>query len=286
MRPSLFRTFRLTLVLFFAFVANLWSQAAVVKRNANLREGPATSFAVIRLLLPNDELSLLEPAPSGNYLHVRTADGAEGWVYGPYVRVLDPMPVVPPGPPEVYGDCPLEGNAVQAFRQASNRLKNRVATPAAGDIDAAITLQAMLQPGSDANRWNSARAARITGFVVDVKAGGTETVNCGATSVLQRDTHIELLIDPNSTAKNRRVIVEVTPRWRAFVGEHQGANWSTAALKTQLLNQWVEFTGWMFFDGEHDDEAENTAPGRATNWRATAWEVHPVTALRVVLNPN
>ena len=39
-------------------------------------------------------------------------------------------------------------------------------------------------------------------------------------------------------------------------------------------------------DGEHADEAENTRPGRARNWRATAWEVHPVTGIEVTARPR
>lgn len=280
------RTLRLSLALLVGLAATLWAQAAVVKRNVNLREGPGTTYDVIQLLLPNHELSLLDPAPSNNYLHVRTADGREGWVYSPNVRVLGTAPAAPTGPVEVYRGCSLEGNAQHEFRRASNRLKNRVTAPDSAEIDVTITLQAMLQPGNDVNRWSSASGARITGYVVDVKPGGIETVNCGETSVLHRDTHIELVANPNATANRQRVVVEVIPRWRAFMLEQPGADWSTPALRTQLLNQWVEVTGWMFFDGEHDDEAENTAPGRAANWRATAWEIHPVTALRVVANPD
>lgn len=82
------------------------------------------------------------------------------------------------------------------------------------------------------------------------------------------------------TGKKKRVIVEVTPRWRAFLAT-QGEDWSTTTLAIRLENRWVRFTGWLFFDGAHDDESENTAPGRAENWRATAWEIHPVTSLRV-----
>jgi hypothetical protein len=44
----------------------------------------------------------------------------------------------------------------------------------------------------------------------------------------------------------------------------------------------VRFKGWLLFDREHADEAENTKPGRAANWRATAWEIHPVTTIEVL----
>jgi hypothetical protein len=54
----------------------------------------------------------------------------------------------------------------------------------------------------------------------------------------------------------------------------------------KLLGRWVKVTGWMLFDVEHQSEAENTAPGRPRNWRATAWEVHPVTAIEIVQRPR
>jgi hypothetical protein len=40
--------------------------------------------------------------------------------------------------------------------------------------------------------------------------------------------------------------------------------------------------GWLLFDREHAGESENTAPGRAANWRATAWELHPVTKIEII----
>ncbi len=44
----------------------------------------------------------------------------------------------------------------------------------------------------------------------------------------------------------------------------------------------VRVTGWMFFDSDHNTEAENTNPGGPKNWRATSWEVHPVTGFEVI----
>ena len=44
----------------------------------------------------------------------------------------------------------------------------------------------------------------------------------------------------------------------------------------------VRVAGWLMFDHEHADEAENTRPGERDNWRATAWEIHPVTAIAVL----
>jgi len=72
----------------------------------------------------------------------------------------------------------------------------------------------MLVPGNDRDRRSDTSGGDIVGYVWDVKVGGIETCNCGATDPARRDTHIELVVDPSNTAATDRVIVEVTPRWR------------------------------------------------------------------------
>jgi hypothetical protein len=88
-----------------------------------------------------------------------------------------------------------------------------------------------------------------------------------------------MILNPMDSAVTRRVTVEVTPRWRAIMAA-QRVDGSTRALRGHLLGRWVRVRGWMLFDAEHKGESENTAPGRPRNWRATAWEVHPVNAYR------
>jgi hypothetical protein len=48
------------------------------------------------------------------------------------------------------------------------------------------------------------------------------------------------------------------------------------------MGHWCEFEGWLYFDVDHDEEAENTNPQRPANWRATSWEIHPVTKITVI----
>lgn len=258
-------------------------QTAVVTRNVNLRAGPSTTFAIIRRLRPPDEVLVLDPQPRHGYYEVRTAGGSHGWVWSRNVHVTPPVSAAPPdslaaGPPAIYRGCPLEGSAVSDGYRASNRLKNRVTAPAAGAIDSAATLEALLSRGGQTD-WSDARGASIVGYVLHVKEGGEETVNCGATDIRYRDTHIEVVRDSTDTAATARLIVEVTPRWRAYMRSH-GADWSTAALHDSLAGRWVRFSGWLFWDFSHADEAELTDPGGAHNWRATAWEIHPVTGIR------
>jgi hypothetical protein len=185
--------------------------------------------------------------------------------------------------------CGPEGTATTDKLRALNRLKNRFTTP--GTIDETVTLAAMLTPGDDApsdgtSRFNESSGAIVTGLVIRVHPGGLpngETCNCKATALDECDAHIELAL-ALGVPETQRVIVEVTPRTR-MLAKMRGEDWTTDALKTKLVGKWAEITGWMMFDFEHVKEAENTNPGNPTNFRATCWEIHPVTGIKVLDGP-
>jgi hypothetical protein len=161
-----------------------------------------------------------------------------------------------------------------------NALKNRTALPTPADFDPRVTLEAMLAPGDDRARWSQQRAAAIEGYIVRVHDAGPESANCFSSTRL--DAHIELALRSDATPSGR-VIVEITPPMRDWA-RHQGQDWSTPTLQRALTGRRVRVEGWLLFDDEHDEESENTRPGHRGNWRATAWEVHPVTSL-VALTP-
>jgi hypothetical protein len=180
--------------------------------------------------------------------------------------------------------CPPEGTATSDAGKALNLLKNRVDAPEDGKIDPEVSLTAMLAPGNDISRFDARKGARIIGFVVDVKPGGkAETCNCGAKKLIDMDTHIELGI-ADKVPTIQRVIVEVTPRLRKQMKD-KGEDWSTPTLQKKIKGKWVEVTGWLMFDTMHVDGAENTNPGGDMNWRATCWEIHPITGLKVLAEP-
>lgn len=182
---------------------------------------------------------------------------------------------------DTYDGCAPVGQTTNPVLEALNRQKNRYNVPSDTDVNQSVTLASLLAPGDDENRWNVRTAVEITGYVFEVKPGGSETCNCHVNDDVHTDTHIVLLADPKSTAGSKRMIVEITPRMR-FLMAKQGIDWSTAKLKSQLTGHWIKIRGWLFFDLEHQASAENTNPGNAKNWRATAWEVHPITSLEVV----
>ena len=175
-------------------------------------------------------------------------------------------------------NCPSAGVALTSNAANLHRLKNRTAFPQPADFDSRITLDALLQPGYDRDRWSPDRAARIQGEVIDVAYAGTEATNCY--NPFGPDIHI-LIARAKFAAKKEHVVLEVTPRLRHWA-EQQGMDWSEATLQAQLVGHWVEFEGWLYFDVGHAEESENVSPNNPDNWRATSWEIHPVTKITVI----
>jgi hypothetical protein len=174
--------------------------------------------------------------------------------------------------------CPQPGAALSPSGREFMRLKNRDAEPSPRDFDGRVTLEALLRPGEDRGRWAESRAARVEGYVVEVVEAGVEAANCY--SYRERDTHIHVAARADAP-RVEWVVVEVTPRARERARQ-RGQDWSAAALRRELVGRWCRFEGWLLFDREHADESENTAQAATGNWRATAWELHPVTAVEVL----
>src|SRR5688572_22127517 len=173
-------------------------------------------------------------------------------------------------------NCPPTGiGFTQAVRDL-HRLKNRTARPQESDFDDRVTLLSLSQPGDDTARWTATRAARIEGYVVAVAAARPESTNC----YWGCDTHIHIAARPDAPPREHMVL-EVTPHLAAWA-RSQGLDWSVATLTRDLTGRWVRFEGWLMFDSGHAMESENIVPGRESNWRVTAWEIHPVTKIEVI----
>lgn len=175
-------------------------------------------------------------------------------------------------------NCPSAGIALTRRARDLHRLKNRIALPQAADFDTRVRLDTLLQPGDDTDRWSTDRAAKVQGLVIDVAYARPEATNCF--NPCRRDIHI-VISNRKDAPKSEQIIVEVTPNLRDWAAS-QGIDWSEATLQAQLAGHWCEFEGWLYFDLGHAQEAENTTPHDPGNWRATAWELHPVTRITLI----
>ena len=178
-------------------------------------------------------------------------------------------------------ECGIHGSSSPDKKEyLLNVYKNRYKAPDTADIITTISLQDMAKSGS-AGDFSQDKAVVLTGYVFNVKMGGVESCNCKTKDPSYRDTHIELVPDAEHTGPEYRVIVEVTPRIRAMMAA-RGTDWSTETLKQMLKGHKARITGWLFYDSEHEKETFATNPGGEKDWRASCWEVHPITNIEIL----
>jgi hypothetical protein len=193
-----------------------------------------------------------------------------------------------------YRNCPACGTATDTKHRTLNLQKNRdraVTSPQK------ITVEAVRDPANNTGKFAPSKQVSVTGYVATVEPGGMpETCNCKRTDL--RDVHINIVADPSEAGdQTKYVVVEFTPRWeKKFHFDDSNYEAMRKAVEDQIGGKWVKFEGWMMYDFIHANASQSTSPGNPVcpkdgkqhsgcNWRATPWEVHPVTAYTVVSGP-
>jgi len=178
-----------------------------------------------------------------------------------------------------FKGCPAigkhkDGKKVGVREGGLNVRKNRGKKPT--KIDHAITLQSLITAKEETD-LDFNKAVQITAFVANVKEGEPgETCNCGRDDL--HDVHIEVVAkESDKDNKRKYVIFEISPRFEAELGD-------TEEVKGKIEGKWVKFTGYLTYDYWHRGNSSNRKK-KGNIWRATAWEVHPVTAYEVVPQP-
>lgn len=133
------------------------------------------------------------------------------------------------------------------------------------------------------------RPHAVIGYLCYAKQEGAESSNCELTAPDDTDYHIGIGFDKSLTkaqmAKSTKtaVVVEMTPQYRA----NFAPDWTLDKLKSALGKQ-VKVTGQLMADNEHNVTKDNCGlPGAGDHcWRASIWELHPVTSFQVCTKPT
>jgi len=207
-----------------------------------------------------------------------------------------PKTVIPPcsqGTP--FRGCPACGSKTQdADHLKLNVDKNRGTAVTSPEK---ITVQEIRDPANDQGVFTVDKQVSVTGFVAGVDPGGMpETCNCKKKTL--RDVHINIVADPSEAGdQTKYVVVEFTPRWeKNFHFNDSNYDAMRKAVEKKISGKWVKFDGWMLRDFIHANASQSTSPNQPVcpkdgklhnncNWRATPWEVHPVTAYTIVTGP-
>ena len=284
------------------------ADTALVQRKTNLRKDPSAKHPPIEVLLPGDELTVLDSGSSQSYLKVRAGDHKIGWVWRKSVDIVaapvagpsNPVPTQPPGSAggPISPDWPKPDPVDETFEgsegpcggtgdggdAATNARKNRTdPLPQAHDVDW-NTINSLPYPAAPASRasWTKAQLAAIAPYegvavrtigylshTVNVEnTGSGESTNCHFHADGDVDWHIYLQQNPTD-GMDKAVIVETTPRIRSL------HHWDPA-----VLDKWVgssgkpvRITGFLMLDPEHRNQVGQ--------YRGTVWEIHPITNIEV-----
>jgi len=136
----------------------------------------------------------------------------------------------------------------------------------------------------------------VIGYLYYAMQTGKEACNCDLTNPEDTDIHIGIGFDPtlaaqiaNGTFKvttdpkatdkamQTSIIVEMTPHYRAAF--HHA--WTQASVQASHGRR-VKIVGQLLVDTDHNEPAQNcalasTKKDKASCWRGSVWELHPVT---------
>lgn len=130
-------------------------------------------------------------------------------------------------------------------------------------------------------------------YAIKPETGGSgETSNCKLSqNEADVDFHIFIGFDPTIAAriithpdsatlaeKGKSIVVEMTPHYRAAFQP----NWTSDLVKS-VRGRRVKIVGQLMVDNDHNSTKDNCGLAGAGSgcWRATIWELHPVTRFQV-----
>jgi len=282
---------------------------AIVNRTVVLRDAPSKTAKKLRSLEAREEVDVLESAEQNGFLHVRTEDELEGWVWAKFVRVAPPAGQVLPEaestvqqaatridatfekPAPVTGTFKVDGTTCGPFGsgkdpdKGTNVRKNRTDIPSSYHL---VTWKAIddipFPRPAPKNRDKFAAnmlapiadvegaAVTTVGYIVAIKPqkSNSESCNCGLKGEDATDWHIALVEKPGDGEKTS-IVVEPTPRIKI-----KHPKWTPKNLQPWLNEDLpVRISGWLLFDPSHANHLDK--------YRNTLWEIHPVTKIEVWL---
>jgi hypothetical protein len=292
---------------FTVLASTLLADEAIVRRNTHLRDAPSTTAKSLRVLLPEEEVDVLDSAQKDGFLHVQTEDGLQGWAYARYIREQAPAGQLLPKaaekevaaataiaedwqkPAPVAGNFKLNGNTCgptgsgDKRDRGTNLRKNRTDLPSSyHDVTwrAIAELPYPQKAPKSREQFTPELLAGITkvegaavqtvGYIVAIKPqkSNSESCNCAWHGEDATDWHIALVEHPGDGEKTS-IVVEPTPRIKI-----KHPKWTKKNLEPWLNEDLpVRISGWLLLDPQHTNHLNK--------YRNTLWEIHPVTKIEV-----
>jgi hypothetical protein len=225
--------------------------------------------------------------------------------------------------PLVSSTITMQGGAVQCGQHGdgaddgTNLHKNRADVPAAPHAISLDAIRALpdtaLWRWTNRQHWTAADSTlvlpyegmpvTVEGYLEIVKPQSSqppapgkkvgESPNCHSWTERDTDWHMALVADPSET-EERAVVVEPTPRskranptWTVQAAQAIAIRKTPSSPRDEAGALRVRVTGWLLLDPVHPAHIRGHCAGTCTTtkfYRATLWEVHPVTKIEVLRN--
>ena len=298
---------------------SLSAQQATVIRDVNLRPTASSAQHAIRLLLPPEALTLLEPGQTSGYYHVRTQQNESGWVWSHNVAIdttggatppVDPAgPVLPP-PGSFASDnasCPAVGthtvsgsSAAYAdtsdagLRNMAKRHSPTGAAPVTLDLFAFHALQDDVNSRfADAHLtktpFHPDRQALMNRPTSNATVSEGELVQIAAYLTAVRPEKGESVNCGGADGADIHINIgaEHSTEWKGIVVEMipqlgKPFGWDSATIASvKAAGLQVLVVGGLTYDNEHLVNDDPAHPKSGQPKRISLWEVHPITAFYV-----
>lgn len=214
--------------------------------------------------------------------------------------------------------CGPQGNARSYEEAELNKLRNRYDIPdhfkpitiaQLRDLDQGEPLAGHIEHTPKSDHPKNYEPVSMIGYVEEIRVWGCGRKfwtygegppgreSCICNSNLLDFCTFQIKASANPQAKTRRermtFVVKVTVRSRLLAQRNLltstiGPRWSIDKLRKELVNKWVRFSGWQFFEPGYADRAWLSDPDDKVglkNTIETAWGIHPVLGIEVGVEP-
>lgn len=170
-------------------------------------------------------------------------------------------------------DCPPEGKATDALTKHTNTLKNRDIINT--KVDSTIVFDSIIRSGKeDTTRFKPTQYISVTGYVLAADEGGPESCNCFSKDSAAENVKLFLGHSLDSW-KDSVFVIEITPKFGKLHPEIH---------PELLIGRHVTITGYLMYNTDAKKFALNVCKNCRVSDRKTAWEICPVTDVKVIYN--
>ena len=176
--------------------------------------------------------------------------------------------------------CPKYGKTNNTEERKRNRLKNTGVNVSDSREAEFLPLRNLLPTKKrvDKNLYMQGAYVYTEGYLTSHEEQGPETCNCNKASKANKtgDVHMYLSLVTDAPKKNS-LVVEITPAFKKKFPDYDSL---------LIDGTKIRVFGFLFYDTPHEGSSFTTCKKCGNIWRKTCWEIHPITFIQPIEEPD